>query len=490
MSFESLLAQVNGPPTPTQALNFLLSCCSKKVNIHAYKGANEGYDGELQPSFCESIGELLSSFPNKIHLSDAAIDTITVMFAVAISLEISGPFIWMHITGPSSSLKTTILELIGAAYDRVYSVTNFTSFYSGSTFGGRDNSLLPKIQGKLFIIKDLTPMLQADRGVQDTVFGQLRDIYDGNGNKFFNNGVNLDYRGVRFVCLTGVTYVIHKFSRTDMGERFLICDIDSSWTDTGENVQMATDTSVEGNAWDAAFDTMSEGFDSEAAPKLDNLKDQRCMAWGLLNHFFESMQDETHGLKALTAVFRADRVFKAEVDGLATWMEHARCKIPPKSDRDTIRPVPAKPHRSIKQLAKLALGLAIVTKSIGPTADIKRLVRKVAFDSSFSLTLEVMNLLATFPEITKNDLAARVRYSPTQVATVCDHLVTISVAERRIKNSGGVGQPNACWVLTPKFRAIADIIGLPAKRIKVETPAEGLMRIFPAKAPIFGRKME
>jgi hypothetical protein len=495
MSFDALLAQVNGPPTPTQAFNFLLANCSKKVNLHAYGGANEGYNSDLAPIQCENIGDLISALSTRIKLNQAIEDTLTILFAVAISLEVSGPFIWMHIAGPSSSLKTTILELIGAAHERVFSVTNFSSFYSGSTVGGRDNSLLPQIQGKLFIIKDLTPLLEASQDIQKQVFPQLRDIYDGNGSKFFNNGVNLDYKNVRFVCVTGVTYIIHKFSRTDMGERFLICDINSSWSPDGELIRMDTELLAEGNAFDSVFDTMSQGFESSDSPKLDNLEELRCMAWGLLNHLFEYMQDEGHGLKALGAAFKADRSFKLEIDSLAVWMEHARCKMPSKADRETIRPVPALPHRAIKQLSKVALTLAIVTKSAGPTSEIRRLVRKFAFDSAFSYGLEIMNLVATIPEISKAVLASRLSLSPTHISNICDHLTAIGVIERRIKPTGTVGQPNLCWILTPKFRAIADAIGLKEHQLHktnaanpIESPSEALDRIFPStRKSVFGR---
>lgn len=257
---------------------------------------------------------------------------------------------------------------------------------------------------------------------------------------------------------------------------------------------MATEMAAEGNAFDSIFDTISTGFASDEAPKLDSLEHERSLSWGLLNHYFEYMLDESHGLKALAQTFKADRTFKAEVDGVAEWLEHARCKLPSKSTRDSVRPVPALPHRAVKQLSKLAICLAIVTKSLGPTEEIRRLVRKVAFDSAYSFNLEIMNLIASHPEISKAVLASNLSVSTTLVKSICDHLKSIGVVEERIKHSGTAGQPSLCWILTPKFRAIADIIGLKAHHLKqmvrpTDTPAEALAKIFPAarRKPIFGR---
>lgn len=487
MSIRDILAKTAGPPTPNQAYNFLVSCCSKKVSIHAYGGANEGYEQGLKPTECTSIDALLSQLQTKIRLSDAARDAFKVMFAVAISLEVSGPFLWMHITGPSSSLKTTILELLGSAHDKVFSITEFKSFYSGSTVNGRDNSLLPQIQGKLFIIKDLTPLLQKTKQEQDAIFPQFRDIYDGTGGKFFNNGVSLNYTGVRFVCLTGVTYIIHSFSRTDMGERFLICDINSTWTEHGEFQRMATELNAEGNAYDSIFDTIADGFAEDDVPRLDKLDAERSACWGLLNHLLAYMVDEKHGYRALALKFKADRTIKLEIDSLSEWMENARCKVG--KEDDSVAPEPALPHRTVKQLGKLAICLAIVTQSDGPTDEIRRLLRKVTFDTARSKSLQIMNIVATHPMISKDLLASRLSISSTWVNAICNHLVSMGVVERRSKTNSteGPGRHSLCYCLTPKFRAIADCIGL--KEISIAAPTYAPQSIVERRMPsVFGRK--
>ncbi len=447
------------PPTQAQIYNFFVNHLDKK-SLAAYTGNNEGYTPGLTPLPCESIGELLAALKAKIHITKPVEQTFVLMMATAISLEVDGPFIWMHIAGPSSSLKTTLLDLLGTAHDKVFSTTEFTSFYSGSTFGGKDNSLLPQLQGKVFIIKDLTPLLQSKLDTQNTVFGQMRSIYDGTGERWFNNGVQLNFTGVRFVCLTGVTEVIYTLMRSDMGERFVITDINSEWTADGRLRRMEAELNAEGNAFDSIFDTIATGLSANDGPKLDSLGDVRRMCWGFYNHLLEYMQDEAHGLRALALVFKADRTIKAEIDALAVWMEHARLRMPNKNE-DAVRISPAEPHRTIKILSKIAMCCAIVLKATSVTDEVRDLLRKVTFDSGRSYNLEVMNYIASYPETDLALLASKMKLSKTKVAQHCDHLISIGVLEQKFKKmTSGAGQPSSCYCLTLRFRLLADIIGL------------------------------
>lgn len=466
--FTSVKAEMSPRPSAASAFNFLFGNL-KKESVSAFGGLNEGFDPSLSPMPCDNIGELIASVKSKIKLSKAAEDGLILMMAVAISLKVDGPFLWMHITGPSSSLKSTILNLVTAAYDKVFSLTEFKGFYSGSTVGGKDNSLLPQLQDKLFVIHDFTPIIQGRPEVQNEVCGQFRVIYEGTGEAFFKNGVRLDYSNVRFACLTGVTHVIYAFRRTDMGERFLIFDINSEWTEDGLNRKLEAELEAEGNAFDSILSTITNGLSEAAGPKLDELETQRRLCWGLLNNLMEYIDDEAHGIKELAKAFVADREFKSEIDALAVWMEHARCNLPPKGD-SYVRVTPAEPHRSIKQLTKTALCIAIVLKATTVVEEVRRLTKKLAFDTAKSFSLEIMNYLAVHPQTTKQILASKMNLSGTWVSYHCEHLVALGVVRTVFKSNGsGVGRDLLAYELTPKFRMLADRIGLKEKHIQKKT---------------------
>ena len=472
MDLASILGSTGPRPSPATAFNFLFGNL-KKESVGAFGGLNEGYDPTLSPLPCESIGELIASVKTKIKLSKSAEDGIIMMMAVAISLKVDGPFLWMHMTGPSSSLKSTILNLVTAAYDKVFSLTEFKGFYSGSTVGGKDNSLLPQLQDKLFVIHDFTPIIQGRPEVQNEVCGQFRVIYEGTGEAFYKNGESRSYSNIRFACITGVTHVIYAFRRTDMGERFLIFDINSEWTEDGLNRKIEAELEAEGNAFDSIFSTISSGLSEKEGPKLDQLDEQRRLCWGLLNNLMEYIEDEAHGLKALARAFSADREFKSEIDALAVWMEHARCNLPAKNE-GYVRITPAEPHRSIKQLAKTAMCIAIVLKADNVVEEVKRLTKKLAFDTAKSFSLEIMNYLAIYPKTAKVILASKMNLSGTWVSHICDHLVSLGVIRTCFKsNNAGVGRDTLCYELTDKFRTYADRIGLKEKY--VERPVDKFM---------------
>ena len=437
-----------------------------KASVVASNDGNEAFDSSLRPTTCESVEELIAALcaKHQAFTIQPVIDCLIAGLCVSIGLKVPGPMLWMHLLGPSASVKTTLAKLIASASDKCFSVSKFNGLYSGYKTVGTDNSLVPRLQGRVLVINDLTPLLQADKGTQDEVFGQLRDIYDGSGGAFYKNGVAPQYDGVVFGCLTCTTDTIRKFSRSDLGERFLMSEINADYDAQGRFRPVITDTNTRGNAFDSVLETIASGLDNHAdePPILDNLGPERAMCWGLINHLHEWLSDESSNLADCARAIQADTQFKSQVEALADWMEHARCPIPTKSEDISVRVRPALPHRSIKQLTKLAMCCCIVYKSVGLTDNIRRLIRKWAFDTCHGFPLEIMNYLAGHPKFPKELLALKTNLSPTRIAYIADHLISIGVLQQSLESngSGKRGRHAACYSLTPQFRTYADTIGL------------------------------
>lgn len=486
----SILDIIGIPKPPDRAvLNFLLRCCTKRT-LETSGGLNEGHDSSLKPSPCDSFQQLVAAFNTKRPLTAPATDCLAAALAISISLRIPGPFLWSHLVGPSSSLKTTIAMVVGAAADKCFTVSEFTSLFSGSTVGGKDNSIMPRLQGKMFIVKDLTPLLQAKADVQNTVFGQLRDAYDGKTEKFFNNSVFLQYDGIRFSCLTCTTHAIYKFQRSDMGERFLAIRINSYWEEDGRLIKIDADPSAEGNAYDAFFNTVSSGLE-DSSLRLDDLASVRSLAWGFINHLHDTMTDSTKGAQALSEAFKADRTVKNLIDSLAIWLEHARCPKATTAEESSVRPEPAQLHRSVMQLSKAAMCLAVVLGHTGPSPEVVRIVKKWAFDTAFGFALEIMNYVATHPLVSLDMIAARLQLSKPGANNWTAHLISIGVLQTVLKpnNSGNRGRHSLCFELTPAFRIVADTIGLiPQRKNAVEAAlaANPLFGSPSLPSPLFG----
>lgn len=475
-------------PSAAAAFNFLVSNLAK-TPMATFGTLNEGYNKDLSPTPCDSIDKIFDAVSKKVKLSQSAQDAFVVIMATAISLKVDGPFLWTHITGPSSSLKSTLLRLVTAAYDKVFSQTDFKGFFSGSTANGKDNSLLPQLQDKLFVIHDFTPIIQGKADDQNTICTQFRVIYEGEAGKFFNNGISLDYRNVRFSCLTGVTHTIYAFRRADMGERFSIFDLNSIWTSEGLCKKIEPELDAEGNAFDSIFSTMGGGFQEIGATKIDQLDPERCLCWGFFNHLMEHIEDESAGLRQLVQRFSQDAHLRSIINCLATWLESGRCNLAPKNDPYTIM-TPAEPHRSIKILAKYAICIAIVLQDQEPTHRMKGILRKLAFDTGKSKGLEIMHYLAVHPRTTKKLLASAIKLSDTWTAVWCDHLISIGVLEEEWQpQASGPGRQSMCYQLTQRFRMIADAIGLKERHM---TDSSGLSKVLAQhnRPKPFGRKIE
>jgi hypothetical protein len=265
-----------------------------------------------------------------------------------------------------------------------------------------------------------------------------------------------------------------------------MAEINANWDANGNFLPEVIDTASEGNAFESVFGSIASGFEaSDEPPSLDSLGPERAKCWGLINHLYEWMSGESDNLAACARAIATDAAFKTEVEALAIWMEHARCPIPTKNEDQNVRVRPALPHRSIKQLAKKAMELCIVSKSIGLTPNIRRLVRKVAFDTCHSFSLEIMNWLACHPGYSKELLATKMNLSPTWVARICHHLQSIGVVVQtfRPNNSGNRGSNMLCYDLSPEFRKLATDLSLMPSTPVPEVSAKAGRRLNDLIAP-------
>ena len=413
----------------------------------------------------------------------SGIDCFKVMLATAVSLRINGPMLWIHCVGPSSGMKTTIAGIVASAADTCFMVSSFNGFYSGTkTANGSDPGLVPRIQGRVLIIPDLTPLFNSSKDHQNEVFGDFRDIYDGKGRKLYKTGLDRNYDKVVFGCITCVTDDIRKYSRSDLGERFLMSEINANWNAKGVFIPEILDTKSEGNAFQSVFNNMASGLDTsqDGIPTLDELAPERAMCWGLINHLFEWMSEESSNLSSCAKAIGDNSDFKSEVEALAIWLEHARCPMPGKNEDQMVVSRPALPHRSIKQLAKLAMCLCIVEKTTTLTDEVRRLVRKIAFDTSYGIPLRVMNWLAVNPNYPNIQLADAMGCSPTWISRVCNHLQTIGVISRNLRNnnSGNRGAPMMCYDLTEPFRLHATTLRLSPEKEVVPKQLKTLTGLF------------
>lgn len=174
--------------------------------------------GTKPPVDCQKIYE---GFKKHLHLKDT--NLLDVIFGTVIANRMQGDPVWMFIVAPPGGTKTEpLLSLSGAA--DIYTTSSFSAatLISGMNHNGNDPSLIPKLNGKILVMKDFTTMLSLPSFERDKIFGILRDAYDGTCQRDVGNGVVRVVQS-KFGFIAGVTPMIELFTseQAGMGERFL-----------------------------------------------------------------------------------------------------------------------------------------------------------------------------------------------------------------------------------------------------------------------------
>jgi len=143
--------------------------------------------------------------------------------SVVLSNRLDSQPVWMFLVGPSSSLKSSILKTMEDSQE-IYMVSSLSEHSLLSGFKdrrGRDQSLLPLLNGKTLIVKDFTTILSMRHDTRGAIFGQLRDAYDGFASR--GTGVGTISHRAKFGILAGSTSAIEEMRSTEnlLGERFL-----------------------------------------------------------------------------------------------------------------------------------------------------------------------------------------------------------------------------------------------------------------------------
>jgi len=155
---------------------------------------------------------------------------------------------WLYLAGQPSCGKTEILNPL-AAHDSVKMISRWTeqTLVSGRGKQGSkaDSSLLPELDKKVLIVKDLTSALSMNQNTAQSILGELRDAFDGKCSKAFGikdgdaDTVIKEYKS-KFGMIAGVTHAIDKHHRIigDLGERFLMYRIPDVPKDVARRVCM------------------------------------------------------------------------------------------------------------------------------------------------------------------------------------------------------------------------------------------------------------
>ena len=356
----------------------------------------------------------------KRWLSIESIDVLDVMFGTVFANRLPGDPLWLLFVAPPGGMKTEVLLSLSKA-PRVVTTTTLTpqSLISGANFGGGDPSLIPKLDGKVLVIKDLTTILEMNSIQRDEIFGILRDAYDGKIEKSFGNGITRRYLS-HFGILAGVTPVIESVGKSNatLGERFLKYKLKDSLRERHSarairqavlniraNDKMRADLAAIGEA------VVNREVDANAIPRLP-----------------EYILDRLVNLSRWVALLRGV-VDREKYTG-----------------RVNFKPTIEVGTRLAKQLTKLAYGIAIYRGESVVSNDVYRIIVEVAQDTAPDRVEEIVKQMFIDERDeykTTREIATRTRFPEETIRYLLQDLVLLGIVDKERGRAGN-------WKLTAR----------------------------------------
>jgi len=363
--------------------------------------------------------EVYSGYSNWLQPLDD--DVLDVLYGTMIANKLPGDPIWLFLVGAPGCAKTELLMSISESID-VVTTTSLTphALVSGANFaGGGDPSLVPKLDGKVLIIKDFTTILNMNPNIRDEIFGILRDAYDGKTEKIFGNGVVRSYES-KFGLIAGVTPAIELYTaeHSALGERFLRFYIKTKQDEVEAMMRKAV---------------------SNITREVRMREDLKTIGKEVLKFNYQDIPKITEVL--------IDKVI-----ALARWTAIMRSTITREkfSGEITHKPFTELGTRLAKQFIKLLMGIGMFRRIDKVTDKEYQIVKKIAtgtIQSRVEIFIKIMYTHGKSNKFTIEVLSQMVGLPPLTCTRISENLAMLKVV-KKIKTKGLRGNE---WQLTSKI---------------------------------------
>jgi hypothetical protein len=344
-----------------------------------------------------------------------ALDVVRLLCAtVLVNLAETDP-LWLFVVGPPSTGKTELLRALSGLPD-IYRLSSLTAQTLVS--GYRDHrapDLLPKLTGKVVVLKDFTTVLTMHRESRQEILAQLREIYDGEYTKGFGTGKVFSWRG-KIGFIAGVTGVIDTYYAVYqvLGERFIQYRL--PLVGRREQARFALRNAGKETVMRKALqDVFTAFFTGRTFPALQTIEVP------------DATGDDLVTLACLASVARS---------GIMRESYHTR--------EIELAPDPEAPARLVKQLKALACALALVDARTTVTPADMAPVATIALNCLPKLRYQVLSALyanatdtTLAPDLSTTDIAERIGYPTNTTRRILEELTALRLTRKR---PGGEGK--------------------------------------------------
>jgi len=373
----------------------------------------EGLEAIDRGTFIERLNKRLVLHKEQLQQFDIFFATIMA------NLKTKGRPVWILFVGPPGCGKTLPMMAIQyAPYVYMASAFRSTALISGwGVKGGEDMSLIPKLDGKILLVKDMSSLLSQHKEVVAEVLGLLRDAYDGSCSRPYATGVERVYTSrFGFIGATTPTIDAHWSLNVQLGERFLRYRCRA----TPDQIYEKIDRALEGLASEAEVDLEIENLCLGFLKYLTTVDDS-------VKKLHLSRTKEIGRLAQLGAILRtvvSRNPYGQEVLVVPVWEEATRYA---------------------KQLAKMALGLAYIrgksTNDEEEMTDLKALVR----DGMDARVEKICRIVYAKPGLAHDKIAEMISLPVWTVRVCLDNLAVARVVYHQ-QNSFSLSWNFVPWI--------------------------------------------
>lgn len=366
--------------------------------------------------------ELVKKYSRFLHMDEEMVLALKFILSIIYSQQIgTREPLWAYLVAAAGAGKTALLSATAGCARTVFRSTVTPNALVSGFKSEHDPSLLPKLSGKTFIIKDFTTTLVGAEFDFERVMAILRDAFDGDYSQGYGNNVTRAYTNLHFSMVAGVTPAIHAKPMAMMGERFLKFCMRTGNAKTRMERLMATvrsadqDSRMQKDLQDVTERFLSRRVVEEDVPPPDSGSE-----------FVKRVAALSQILSGLRAQVTRDRYDKEIL---------------------THRPEPEVGTRPFKQFMKLARALRIVLRKKRYDDEIYSLIERIAMDSCTGFNIEIVScLMENGNAMTKADVAHAISLSNSTVERALKDLEVLRVVKRRQSQaSGEAGRPASKW---------------------------------------------
>ena len=368
--------------------------------------------------------EVLETYEKYLNMDSEMVMALKFIVSIIYSQQLGAKEpLWAYLVAAAGGGKTALLSTMAGCKRTVFRSTVTPNALVSGFKSNADPSLLPKLSGKTFIIKDFTTTLAGAEFDFERVMAILRDAFDGDFRQGYGNDVQREYTGLHFSMVAGVTPAIHAKPMAMMGERFLKFCMRTANSKTRMDRLMATLHTI----------TQDAEMEKELQDVMEKFLSRRVLEEDIPN-------PPPNFVKRIAALSEILSLLRAQVSRDKYDKEHI-----------LYRPQPEVGTRSFKQFIKLGRAMWVALRKKKYDDEIYQMVERVALDSCTGFNIEIVRcLMENGNKMSVLDISREIDLSYSTVSRMIGDLEVLKVVKKRRPEESEhdperIGRPSTVW---------------------------------------------